>query len=102
MSLMPVLASARAVVSRAARVTNTPTSGYTYNYMYPYMNNQMRKTLNPGDANAQSTSPINAVVKTTALPDDNSNVAPRRVVSRSGRQTVSGQNSARSGRWRPP
>ena len=78
-------AMARNVVSRAARVTNTPTSGYTYNYMYPYLNNQMRKTLNPGDANAQSTSPINAVVKTTPLPaaDDNN----RRVVARSGRAT---------------
>ena len=56
-AFVPVASDARAVVSRAARVTNTPTSGYTYNYMYPYLNNQMRKTLNPGNANAQSTSP---------------------------------------------
>ena len=79
--LVPTVASARAVVSRAARATNTPTSGYTYNYMYPYLNNQMRETLNPGDANAQSTSPINVVVKTESLP----NTDNRRVISRSGR-----------------
>lgn len=88
----PTVADARAVVSRAARATNTPTSGYTYNYMYPYLNNQMRTTLNPGNANAQSTSPINVVVKTTPLPDDNST---RRVIARSGRAaTTPRQNSA--------
>jgi len=86
--LVPCFASARGVVSRAARATNTPTSGYTYNYMYPYLNNQMRSTLNPGDANAQSTSPINVVVKTTPLPNNNSNT--RRVVARSGRIATSG------------
>ncbi|MBQ7244960.1 MAG: hypothetical protein IJS34_01160 [Alphaproteobacteria bacterium] len=88
----PTITNARAVVSRAARATNTPTSGYTYNYMYPYLNNQMRQTLNPGNANAQSTSPINVVVKTTHLPDDNST---RRVIARSGRAaTTPRQNSA--------
>lgn len=87
----PTITNARAVVSRAARATNTPTSGYTYNYMYPYLNNQMRTTLNPGNANAQSTSPINVVVKTTPLPDDNST---RRVIARSGRAaTTPRQNS---------
>ncbi len=87
----PTVADARAVVSRAARATNTPTSGYTYNYMYPYLNNQMRTTLNPGNANAQSTSPINVVVKTTPLPDNNST---RRVIARSGRAaTTPRQNS---------
>ena len=88
--LMPTVASARAVVSRAARATNTPTSGYTYNYMYPYLNNKMRTTLNPGDANAQSTSPINVVVKTEPMPD----TTPRRVVSRSGRIQTNRKNSA--------
>lgn len=88
--LVPTVASARAVVSRAARATNTPTSGYTYNYMYPYLNNKMRTTLNPGDANAQSTSPINVVVKTEPMPD----TTPRRVVSRSGRIQTNRQNSA--------
>ena len=88
----PTVADARAVVSRAARATNTPTSGYTYNYLYPYLNNQMRTTLNPGNANAQSTSPINVVVKTTPLPDDNST---RRVIARIGRAaTTPRQNSA--------
>ncbi len=87
--LVPTVASARAVVSRAARATNTPTSGYTYNYMYPYLNNKMRTTLNPGDANAQSTSPINVVVKTEPMPD----TTPRRVVSRSGRIQTNRQNS---------
>ena len=82
--LVPGLAYARNVVSRAASVTNTPTSGYTYNYMYPYLNNQMRKTLNPGDANAQSTSPINVIVKTQNMPQTTS-YTPRRVVARSGR-----------------
>jgi hypothetical protein len=92
----PIVADARNVVSRAARITNTPTSGYTYNYMYPYMNNQMRNTLNPGDANAQSTSPINAVVKTAPLPDNQS----RRVVARSAKTTTTsgrvGTSAARS------
>ncbi len=45
--------------------------------MYPYMNNQMRTDLNPGTAIAQSTSPINAVVRTENLG------TPRRVVARS-------------------
>ena len=93
--LVPAGAYSRNVVSRAARVTNTPTSGYTYNYMYPYLNNQMRKTLNPGDANAQSTSPINAVVKTTPLPD----TTQRRVTARrsSARAATSGAVNSVSG-----
>lgn len=95
-AFVPVASDARAVVSRAARVTNTPTSGYTYNYMYPYLNNQMRKTLNPGNANAQSTSPINAVVRTEALPNNNTETSgARRVVSRSGRIKTS--NTSNSG-----
>ena len=88
--LTPCVAFGRTVVSRAARVTNTPTSGYTYNYMYPYLNNQMRQALNPGDANAQSTSPINAVVRTAPMPNNSmaneSDFRPsRRIVARSGR-----------------
>lgn len=58
--------------------TRTPASGYQYNYMYPYLSNQMRTDLNPGVTTSQSTSPINAIVKTEALS------APRRVVARSG------------------
>ena len=91
--LVPVGALGRNVVSRAARVTNTPISGYTYNYMYPYMNNQMRGTLNPGNTNSQSTSPINAVVKTSTLPSDNQT---RRVVSRSGARAAT-SNVAKAG-----
>ena len=92
--LVPGLAYSRNVVSRAARITNTPTSGYTYNYMYPYLNGKMRSGLNPGDANAQSTSPINVVVKTTPLPYDNVQTnTSRRVVSRSGRVATSGGKS---------
>ena len=87
--LVPATANARAVVSRAARATNTPTSGYTYNYMYPYLNNQMRETLNPGNANAQSTSPINVVVKTEPLPNPDT----RRVVSRSGRVSTNARTN---------
>lgn len=66
-------------VSGAATVQSaaTQTSAYNYNYMYPYMNNQMRTDLNPGTAIAQSTSPINVVVRTENLS------APRRVVARS-------------------
>ncbi|MBO4672062.1 MAG: hypothetical protein J5608_00210 [Alphaproteobacteria bacterium] len=92
--LMPVVAHARNVVSRAARVTNTPTSGYTYNYMYPYLNNQMRQTLNPGDANAQSTSPINVLVRTTPMPESQNakmrSVVPRRATARSAVSTGGG------------
>ncbi len=79
--LSPCLVYGRNVVSRVARVTNTPTSGYTYNYMYPYLNNKMRTELNPGNTNIQSTSPINSIVRTTPMP----NTTQRRVVARSGR-----------------
>ncbi len=61
-------------ISRDAALTNT--TGYNYNYMYPYLNNQMRTNLNPGVTTSRSLSPINAVVKTTQLG------TPRRVVSR--------------------
>ena len=67
----------------------TPVSSYNYNYMYPYLNNQMRTTLNPGVTTSQSTSPINAVVRTEPLS------APRRVVPRPTSVTTS--NAARVG-----
>ena len=60
--------------TRDAQLTNT--TGYNYNYMYPYMNNQMRTNLNPGVTTSQSLSPINTVVKTTKMGAD------RRVVPR--------------------
>lgn len=53
-----------------------PAASYTYNYMYPYLNNDMRTTLKPYDATSPSTSPINTVVRTEQLS------APRRVVPR--------------------
>lgn len=61
----------------------------TYNYMYPYMNNQMRTDLNPGITPNQSTNPMDVVVRTEKLS------APRRVVSRSSNKTArSTQNIA--------
>lgn len=114
--VVPTVAGARNVVSRAARVTNTPTSGYTYNYMYPYLNNQMRQTLNPGNTNTQGTGSINAVVKTAPMPVSTTtggtqNAVNRRVVARSGRMpttnvaraatTTGGAIMARSGAMAP-
>ncbi len=51
--------------TRDAQLTNT--TQYNYNYMYPYLNNQMRTNLNPGTTNSQSSNPINAVVRTIPL-----------------------------------
>ncbi|MBR5153327.1 MAG: hypothetical protein IKW57_00840 [Alphaproteobacteria bacterium] len=62
--------------TRDARLTNT--TGYNYNYMYPYMNNSMRTNLNPGVTNGQSSNLIDTVVKTEKLPS----TTQRRVVSR--------------------
>lgn len=73
--------------TRDARLTNT--TDYNYNYMYPYMNNQMRTALNPGTTTPQSLSPINAVVKTTQISQK------RNVVPRPGHNT-STQTTARS------
>ncbi|MBR5625164.1 MAG: hypothetical protein IKW67_00055 [Alphaproteobacteria bacterium] len=61
-------------ITRDARLTDT--TPYNYNYMYPYMNNNMRTNLNPGVTNSQSTNPINTVVKTTKIGGE------RRVVPR--------------------
>ncbi|MBR3930314.1 MAG: hypothetical protein IKJ62_01910 [Alphaproteobacteria bacterium] len=73
--------------TRDARLTNT--TGYNYNYMYPYMNNSMRTNLNPGVSNSQSSNLINTVVKTEKLPS----TTQRRVISR--------PNTARSARSVP-
>ncbi len=67
-------------MTRDARLTDT--TGYNYNYMYPYMNNQMRTNLNPGVTTSQSTNPINTVVKTIPLS------SPRRVVPRPTNNTA--------------
>ena len=71
----------------AANQTVNPASSYTYNYMYPYLNNQMRTTLHPTDATSQSTSPINTVVRTEQLS------APRQVVPRRTTQTATTTNT---------
>ena len=57
--------TAYAAATRDAKLTNT--TGYNYNYMYPYMNNQMRTALNPGTTTSQSLKPINTVVRTTQI-----------------------------------
>ncbi len=71
--------------TRDAQLTNT--TGYNYNYMYPYMNNQMRTNLNPGVTTSQSTSPINAVVRTTKMAADR-RVVPRPTNGRSATNTT--------------
>lgn len=71
---MLCIVTATYAATRDAQLTNT--TGYNYNYMYPYMNNQMRTSLNPGVTNSQSLNPINTVVRTTKLSAD------RRVVPR--------------------
>lgn len=74
----------------AVAVFTTPraTSQYikrdTYNYMYPYMNNQMRTDLNPGVTVSQSTNPMDIVVKTKPLSNTTST---RRVVPRGNSNT---------------
>ncbi|MBQ0013650.1 MAG: hypothetical protein KBS86_03735 [Proteobacteria bacterium] len=71
--------------SRAsAQQIENPTSEYTYNYMYPYLNNQMKTDLNPGITTSQSTSPINVITKTY----DIQNKPQRRVIARSGGNTA--------------
>ncbi len=66
--------------TRDAQLTNT--TGYNYNYMYPYMNNQMRTNLNPGVIPSQNSNLIDTVVKTTPLS------TARRVVPRTSRTTA--------------
>lgn len=74
-------------VATVQNQTVNPTSSYTYNYMYPYLNNQMRTTLKPYDATSPSTNPINTVVRTEQLS------APRRVVPRPTANTKATQNT---------
>ena len=71
--LLPLFFDANAA-TRDARLTNT--TGYNYNYMYPYMNNQMRTNLNPGITPSQNSNLIDTVVKTTPL-DTGRRVVPR-------------------------
>ncbi|MBP3315992.1 MAG: hypothetical protein J6L70_00105 [Alphaproteobacteria bacterium] len=66
-------------VSTSPRATSQYIKPDTYNYMYPYMNNQMRTDLNPGVTVSQSTNPMDIVVKTKPL---NNATSSRRVVPR--------------------
>ncbi len=78
--------SASAVaVSTTPRATSQYIKRDTYNYMYPYMNNQMRTDLNPGVTVSQSTNPMDVVVKTKPLSNSTSS---RRVVPRGNAQTT--------------
>lgn len=76
----------------------TETTPYNYNYMYPYLNNQMRTNLNPGTINSQTQNPINAVVKTQKLS------GTRRVVPRPHlvRSATSGTKYGTSNRDKTP
>lgn len=71
--------------TRDAQLTNT--TGYNYNYMYPYLSNQMRTDLNPGVTTSQSTSPINAIVRTTKMSGER-RVVPRPTTARSATNTT--------------
>lgn len=86
-----LLAIAMSDTASAVAVITTPRapSQYikrdTYNYMYPYMNNQMRTDLNPGVTVSQSTNPMDVVVKTRQM--DNS-TSTRRVVPRNNSKNI--------------
>ena len=82
--------SAADAMTRDAELTNT--TPYNYNYMYPYMNNQMRTNLNPGVTPSQSSNLIDTVVKTT-------NIGPgRRVVPRPTQNTSRNATNISTGR----
>lgn len=77
--------------TRDAQLTNT--TGYNYNYMYPYLSNQMRTSLNPGVTTSQSTSPINTIVRTSKMAADR-RVVPRPTAARSATNTTARRVSA--------
>ncbi len=78
--LSVMLISTAFATTRDAQLTNT--TGYNYNYMYPYLSNDMRTNLNPGVTTSQSTNPINTVVRTTKMPNER-RVVPRPSAARS-------------------
>ncbi len=80
-----IVSTGAIATTRDAQLTNT--TGYNYNYMYPYMNNQMRTNLNPGVTTSQSLSPINTVVKTTPMSSQR-RVVPRKSVARAATTTA--------------
>ncbi|MDE6478145.1 MAG: hypothetical protein K2L94_02755 [Alphaproteobacteria bacterium] len=55
--------AARSAMNSAA----TPTSAYNYNYMYPYLSNQMRTDLNPGVTPDLSANPISVITRTEQM-----------------------------------
>ncbi len=78
-------------VSTSPRAASQYIKRDTYNYMYPYMNNQMRTDLNPGVTTSQSTNPMDVVVKTKQLSNSTSN---RRVVPRGTNSTARAATSS--------
>ncbi len=83
-------------VSGAATVQSdtTQTSAYNYNYMYPYMNNQMRTELNPGTTTSQNLNPINIAVRTENF-GTTRRVVPRRAAN-TGATNARGTAGARA------
>ena len=88
-ALFLLFASANAT-TRDAQLTNT--TGYNYNYMYPYMNNQMRTDLNPGITPSQNSNLIDTVVKTVPLSTS------RRVVPRTAKTARTATNTTTTAR----
>ena len=78
-------ANSAMAASTSPRATSQYIKRDTYNYMYPYMNNQMRTDLNPGLTTSQSTNPMDVVVKTKPLANTTSS---RRVVPRNNSGTA--------------
>ena len=93
--LVTIAISGVASVAVAAVTTPRATSQYikrdTYNYMYPYMNNQMRTDLNPGVTISQSTNPMDVVVKTRQMGNSTSTrrVVPRKNTAATARAATS-------------
>lgn len=76
----------------------------TYNYMYPYMNNQMRTDLNPGVTVSQSTNPMDVVVKTKSLSPNSTSerrVVPRRATNQTARAAQIGGTAQTTQRIAP-
>lgn len=73
-------------ISVAGTTASNYMSANTYNNMYPYMNNKMRTSLNPGVNPTQANAQISVLARTSNTPT----TTTRRVVSR-------GSTTARSG-----
>lgn len=86
--VLSVISTMATAATRDAQLTNT--TPYNYNYMYPYLNNNMRTDLNPGTTTSQSTNLINTVVKTQPLS------GTRRVVARPQQSRSATKNTTTS------